>query len=100
MAVHMPYADPERRRLYDRERQKRRFLENRVLINELKSVPCADCGHAFDPVCMDFHHVGEKDAVISDLLNSGKSKTRILREAAKCVVLCACCHRLRHKPDK
>lgn len=57
--------------------------------------PCADCGGVFPPVCMDFDHVrGEK------LCNVAKMGTyawsRVLEEIAKCDLVCANCHRIRH----
>lgn len=75
----------------------------KTLINEARSVPCADCGGTFDPVCMDFHHVrGEKQFAITHyrLVTCPPGVTKveqIKQEIAKCEVICANCHRLRHK---
>ncbi len=95
-----PYKDPEDQRQYYRTRDKRRRQEAVTLVAELKSVPCADCGQTFHPVCMDFHHEGQKDSLVSDLARRGRTRARILRETEGCVVLCACCHRLRHLSPK
>jgi hypothetical protein len=68
-----------------------------------KRVPCADCGNTFPDVCMDFHHIGEKDKTLSGYSKSsmvGRMKKwslkKINEELDKCEVLCACCHRIRH----
>ena len=84
---------------YYRQRQDKRRVEAKALIRELKDVPCSDCGQRFDPVCMDFHHERDKEALISRLVSRGRTTEAILREVAKCVVLCANCHRLRHKSE-
>mgnify|MGYP000441469659 CR=1 FL=1 len=63
--------------------------------------PCADCGEVFDPVCMDFHHREphlKKDQV-RQLLRDGYSWETVMKEIKKCDLLCACCHRLRHKDE-
>lgn len=62
-----------------------------------KSVPCADCGGTFDPVCMDFdHRPGEvKSRSVARMV--GYPHDEIRREIAKCDVVCANCHRLRTK---
>ena len=75
-------------------RQKRRRVRNRLLLNELKSKPCTDCGRTFHPDCMDFHHTGSKGKDVS-VARHGTLKG-LLAEVALCVLLCACCHRLRH----
>jgi hypothetical protein len=86
----MPRKDPEARREYNREYQRRWYKANwelhmqRVLkvsrqrrelgkgyIDELKRVPCADCGVEYPPFVMDFDHVrGEKTVNLSRLRNS------------------------------
>jgi len=107
----MAYADPAdeaacQRRAYERdpEAYKRRAREHtkrqrallRRLIDELKSVPCADCEREFPPICMDFDHIGnDKDRAVSDLVRAACSVERLMAEVAKCEVVCACCHRIR-----
>lgn len=84
------------------ERQKRRvrsFTKNRKareFLHALKSVPCKDCGHTFDPVCMDFdHRPGEVKLFTIGNKASAYTPEKLLAEIAKCDVVCACCHRLR-----
>lgn len=69
--------------------------EIRAYVNEVKSQPCQDCQQSYPPRVMDFHHPNDdKLADVSDLVNFGFK--RLQAEIAKCVLLCANCHRLRH----
>jgi len=62
---------------------------------EEKSKPCTECGKSFPPVAMDFHHKdGDKEYDVSNMVTRGYSEETFRREIAKCIVLCACCHRV------
>jgi len=64
-----------------------------------KAEPCTDCGNTFSPEAMDFDHVrGVKLAGISDMWSWGRD--RVLAELAKCELVCANCHRVRHAQDE
>ena len=85
----------------DKTREKR-WNERREYIISKKNVPCADCGGTFPNYCMDFHHIDEdtKHRGIGrkpfiDKMKQFSIKT-IDEEIAKCVVVCANCHRIRH----
>ena len=78
----------------DRRRQQRSRNEKLAAIKS--SHGCADCGFNGHPAALDFHHAsGDKDFQIGGNAASHSWAT-VLREAAKCVVLCANCHRIRH----
>ncbi len=80
----------------ERNRATRLRLTKRV--QDLKRVPCTDCGNSYDPVAMDFDHVADdKMYNISDLVRSLAPWSRIEQEIEKCEVVCAVCHRLRTK---
>lgn len=86
-------------RKYHREWQRKRQPSDRARVREvvrkLKDVPCADCGHRFPWYVMDFDHVrGNK---LNNIGSMGNALTpdKILEEAKKCDVVCACCHRIR-----
>lgn len=68
-------------------------------IDQQKSVPCADCGGVFDPICMDFDHLPEYAKVmdISMMRRRRMAWDKIKAEIVKCEVVCANCHRLRSK---
>lgn len=115
----MPYSDPEKRkaaqrRWYQRNRvkiaqktkelrrEKNTYARERrgeltAWVRSLKDKPCQDCGDQFPPCCMDFDHVrGEKITTVTRLINFGYSREAILAEIAKCDLVCANCHRIRH----
>ena len=64
-------------------------------LDDLKDVPCADCGVRYPPRVMDFDHVrGEKKFIMSQGVWH-RSWESILEEVEKCDVVCSNCHRLR-----
>lgn len=63
-------------------------------INEVKSVPCADCQGVFPSVCMDFDHLSD-DKLYNIAEMMGHSLEKVKVEVAKCEVVCANCHRIR-----
>lgn len=80
------------------ERYKTRRLKARAIIDAAKSMPCADCGLTFDPICMDLdHRPGETKVASVAKMPGDFTIEKILEEIAKCDVVCACCHRLRTK---
>jgi hypothetical protein len=79
------------------ERAKRRKLVLKRWVNWIKRVlGCARCPERH-PACLDFHHPDPtvKEATINQLVNCGNAD-RIRREIAKCILLCANCHRKEH----
>ena len=63
-------------------------------ISELKNHPCLDCGQSFPSECMDFDHVnGDKEFHVTQGKRRGRE--RVIREIAKCDLVCANCHRIR-----
>jgi hypothetical protein len=72
-----------------------RKTEFRAKIDKLKQAPCTDCGLCFDPICMDFDHVGNnKIAKVSALVKS-TTWAKIQAEIDKCELVCSNCHRIR-----
>lgn len=65
------------------------------------SIFCVECGESH-PACLDFHHLdaSEKDLEVPLAVRRGWSKERILKEIAKCVVLCSNCHRKIHYNER
>lgn len=49
-----------------------------------------------DPACLDFHHVGEKNAMVARLTVDERPLEEISAEMDRCVLLCANCHRRQH----
>lgn len=48
------------------------------------------------PAALDFHHIHNKKFLISQLSGLGYSVKTIMNEIAKCIILCANCHRKWH----
>jgi hypothetical protein len=61
-----------------------------------KGLKCSRCKESHS-VCLEFHHIDPttKEHNISMMYRSHSEK-RILEEIAKCIVLCANCHRKEH----
>lgn len=104
----MPYKDKAKQK----EAQRKHYLENKSdyksrnkkrkqelirLVNEIKLSRggCIDCGCS-NPLCLDFHHLDNKDDAITTAIKNRWSDERILKEIEKCCLLCGNCHRLRH----
>ena len=65
-----------------------------------RTLKCTTCG--FDhPAALDFHHEdpSKKEANIHRLLQNGLS-SKLEKELAKCIVLCANCHRIHHHNER
>ena len=64
--------------------------------------PCSDCGGTFHPVAMDFDHRpgAPKTKSISNMVNHHRLRSEILREIAKCELVCSNCHRIRTAKEK
>jgi hypothetical protein len=74
----------------------RRWNEDARLLDQLRSVPCADCGNSFETCAMDFDHrdPAEKRYTVTRMVGR-RSIPAILDEVAKCDIVCANCHRAR-----
>jgi hypothetical protein len=64
---------------------------------------CAHCGFNAHSSAMDMHHAeGDKESPVSDLITrvtlapTAHNVGQLLREASKCIPLCANCHRMLH----
>ena len=81
-------ADREARR----DRLKRWFFEYKR-----DECACAQCDESHLG-CLDFHHLDStrKEVGVSELVNRGHSRERVLAEIEKCIVLCSNCHRKEH----
>jgi 5-methylcytosine-specific restriction endonuclease McrA len=100
----MPKQTPAQRAWYERNRDKQIAqvsAARRKFVAELAAMKaeagCSNCSES-DPVCLDFHHVNpdEKEFNICTGIARGFGRAKMLREVAKCVVLCANCHRKKH----
>jgi hypothetical protein len=112
--VASPLKDPDERRKYQQKYHKevwypshkeeriKRSREQKRKIREWyraykSTLQCVDCGQDH-PATLEFHHLDPalKDVEVSRLIEESTSLRRLKDEMAKCVVLCANCHRIRH----
>lgn len=67
--------------------------KTKEFITDVKRKNPCPCGEG-DPNCLDFHHLHNKNEVVSKL--SSYSMKTIQEEIEKCCVLCSNCHRKLH----
>lgn len=105
----MPIKDQERLRRYRREyyycnieseftRIKARVEELKAKLKEYKQgKSCEFCGENH-PACLEFHHKdpSTKTLEVSKASRYGWAWKQVLEEIAKCIILCANCHRKWH----
>lgn len=71
--------------------------EVKVIVREAKAQPCMDCGGEFPYAVMQLHH---RDPATKKMdVGTATSVTTALKELAKCDVVCANCHMLRHAEE-
>jgi hypothetical protein len=71
----------------------RRVARARAYVaTHLATHPCVDCGET-DVRVLDFDHLRDKRACVSELTVWGAPRARLMEEIAKCEVRCANCHR-------
>lgn len=78
------------------DRNKVTAAKTRQWYNEYKTtLSCQICGEDH-PACLDFHHRDPREKEVSVGAAVRHSRAKLLREIAKCDVLCANCHRKHH----
>lgn len=89
------YAANKARYLELEAKRKRARAEKRMryILEYFEANPCADCGED-DPLVLEFDHVKGKSFDIGSGLPD-RNWQSILREIARCEVVCANCHRRR-----
>lgn len=108
----MPYKDKEKQkkfqsdwhlktkddRKYLRDKAKKALIErNKALVAGVRSKGCSICGYNKCQEALDFHHLDSsiKDIGIKDAVRQ-KGTEKLKEEIAKCIVVCANCHREIH----
>ena len=94
------HAERKRRRVHGAQMQQ---LALKIIVHQVKSVPCMDCGGRFPVECMDLdHRPGEGKVInVSRMMTTGRfSEAALLAEIAKCDLVCANCHRIRTRKRK
>jgi hypothetical protein len=88
---HKRYLQTNRSPVHLSPRQK----QNKEIIEQAKSCPCADCDGEFSSWQKDFDHVKGEKAERVGYIAMSRSTEALLAEIAKCEVVCAVCHRIR-----
>ena len=88
-----------------RESWRRSKAGRTEFVNDIKrGLRCSMCGQSFPdfPSIIDFHHAGKepKSEGVAILMGHVKSEKAILAEIAKCMPLCANCHRMLHSDER
>lgn len=87
----------ERNKEYYIDKAVRQRLALAELLKELKdNKACMDCGRVCQHFALDYDHI-DSDGKLNDVskLIAYGNKKRLLREIAKCELVCATCHRYR-----
>lgn len=113
----MPYKDPEVRKRKHAEYSRANYEKNKPeIIKRVKlrkklvhkrfleyklAQSCIECGESH-VATLDFHHVNPQktDRKLHSLVRDGHLWGTIAAEIAKCVVLCANCHRKHHHNER
>jgi len=92
-------SNPENKeKLYKRKREynRRQYGHLQDYMNSQKK-ECSRCGYNKHPVCLDFHHINEKEKLFRlSQFQLFRTMDKIKAEIKKCIVLCSNCHRLEH----
>lgn len=82
------------------QQQRNRGISRKLELIRLKGGKCEMCGYKKNIAALDFHHVNpsEKEFQLDFRHLSNNSMEKILKEAEKCILLCANCHREIHYP--
>ena len=100
----IPTMDIEKQRKYRRDwyyrnqkhaqKEKAKRKESiRIWFRQYKeTLSCTNCSEN-DWRCLDFHHLKDKTHLVSKMVQHSYSIENITKEIAKCIVLCANCHR-------
>ena len=88
------YYEKNKEKVYQRKIDRRKRLKEEAI--EIAGGKCKICGYNKCVSALEFHHNQEnKEDNVSTLLKN-ESRQKLLKEAGKCILLCANCHRELH----
>lgn len=91
--------DPERKKSVKTVHKNQVTYIRQYVQDVKKHSKCAICGDDRWYV-LDFHHLGDKSFTISDKISEGCSLDTMKAEIAKCITVCANCHREIHYKEQ
>jgi hypothetical protein len=65
------------------------------MIESFKEAPCMDCGVSYPAYVLEFDHRPEEDKSFNVSNGVVYGRKALLREIAKCDIVCANCHKTR-----
>jgi hypothetical protein len=71
----------------------RRAAKKREFLLALRDQPCHDCRRGFPPYVMQFDHRNPAEKAFNVAQSSTRANEAVLKEAAKCDIVCRNCHR-------
>ena len=83
-----------RNKQYYRDRNKRSLARSMAILLEAKNKPCTDCGVVYPACVMEFDHLSTKRYNVAQAVRMTAPRL-LMREIAKCELVCANCHRMR-----
>ena len=100
-AAYIARSAANRNKTREAYRQTVRRVRNGDITNQAKVGGCSQCGEK-RIACLDLHHVdpSTKLYTIAVCVSNVVSKQKLLDEIAKCIVLCANCHRCLHYEER
>ena len=88
------YYFNNKEKVYFRRTRRRKRLKEEAI--SLLGGKCNNCGYNKCLAALDFHHAkNNKEGNIHDFIKN-ESREKLLKEAKKCILLCANCHRELH----
>ena len=75
------------------------YRQKKQVLLEYKGGECILCGYNESPAALDFHHI-DPEAKIFGIGNRPCCTLEYLKtEVDKCILVCACCHRIEHQRE-
>ena len=88
------YYENNKEKVYQRRTDRRKRLKEEAV--KIAGGKCSACGYNKCLSALEFHHhQSNKEGNVSTLLKN-ESRQKLLKEAEKCILLCANCHRELH----
>lgn len=88
------YYSQNKKEIYKRKRDRIRKMKEELV--SLMGGKCSNCGYNQCVAALEFHHCNEDKESSIAILIKDYSKQKALKEAHKCILLCANCHREAH----
>jgi hypothetical protein len=93
-ATRLAYCQREDIKLLYQQAREKNKKRNQDYVRSLKEkTPCTDCGINYPYYVMDFDHIQDKIKNVGRLMKN--SHNTLLKEIAKCEIVCSNCHRER-----